>query len=345
MSTTAAPDAVRPRARSRTGSVRVLLLLLLAVGGAVVLSLMIGSRLVPPADVVSALLRDDDSETTTLVRELRVPRTLIGLLVGLGLGAAGALMQGHTRNPLADPGLLGISAGSAFAVVLGIFVFGVTTTIGYAWFALVGAGLAAVVVFAIGSTRGGPDPLSLVLAGSAVSALLFALTQGIVLRDLETLDDYRFWVVGSVQGRQLEVFWQVLPFMVVGLVLAAVGAASLNLLQLGDDVARSLGLNPVLHKALGIAAVMLLAGGATAAAGPIVFVGLVVPHVARLLTGPDFRWLLPYSALLGALLVMLTDVVGRVVAPPGELQVGIVMALVGGPVFVLLVRRMRMVGL
>ncbi|MBA3782079.1 MAG: iron ABC transporter permease, partial [Nocardioides sp.] len=175
--------------------------------------------------------------------------------------------------------------------------------------------------------------------------LLAALTQAIVLRDIEVLDSYRFWVVGSTAGRDLDVFWQVAPFLAAGVLLAAISAPGLNLLQLGDDVARSLGMHPMRHKVIGVTAVMLLAGGATAACGPIAFLGLVVPHIARFLAGVDYRWVVPYAGLLGALLLVLTDTLGRVIARPGEVQVGIVMALVGGPVFVFLVRRTRMVKL
>lgn len=198
-------------------------------------------------------------------------------------------------------------------------------------------------MFAIGSTRGGPDPVSLVLAGAAVSALLAAFTQVVVLRDIDTLDAYRFWAVGSVAGRGMDVFWEVLPFIVVGLVLAAMSSSTLNLLQLGDDVAVSLGLHPMRHKAIGVLGVMMLAGAATAACGPVGFVGLVVPHVARYFAGVDYRWVIPYSGFIGGLLLVVADVVGRVVVRPGELQVGIVMALIGGPVFIYLVRRTRMV--
>ena len=309
------------------------------------LSLAVGSRTIPVGTVVDVLFRPDGTDASTIIHELRIPRTVLALVVGIALGIAGALMQGHTRNPLADPGLLGVQAGAAFAVVLGIYAFHVTSLTGYAWFSLVGAGLAAAAVFAIGSTRGGPDPVSLVLAGAAVTALLSALTQGIVLRDLDTLDAYRFWAVGSVNGRGMEVFWEVLPFIVVGLVLAAVSATSINLLQLGDDVARSLGMHPVRHKVIGVLGVMLLAGAATAACGPIAFVGLVVPHVARFFGGVDYRWVIPYSGLIGGLLLLLADVIGRVIVRPGELQVGIVMAIVGGPLFIALVRRTRMVKL
>ncbi len=324
---------------------RGIVLLTLALLSAGVLGLMIGSRSIGPGAVLSALLVPDGGEISTIVHELRLPRTVLAIAVGSALGVGGALMQGHTRNPLADPGLLGVTAGASFAVVLGIFVFGVTSLTGYAWFSMAGAGLAAAAVFAIGSSRGGPNPVSLVLAGAAVSALLLSLTQAIVLRDLDTLDDYRFWNVGSTAGREFDVIVQVAPFIVVGLVLAAISAPGLNLLQLGDDVATSLGMHPTRHKVLGIATVMLLTGAATAACGPIAFVGLVVPHLARFAAGVDYRWLMPYAALIGGLLLTLGDILGRVVVRPGELQVGIVMALAGGPVFVYLVRRARMVSL
>jgi len=176
-----------------------------------------------------------------------------------------------------------------------------------------------------------------------VSALLAALTQTVILRDVDTLDAYRFWAVGSVSGRGMDVFWEVLPFMVTGLVLAALSASTLNLLQLGDDVAVSLGMHPMRYKIIGVLGVMLLTGAATAACGPVGFVGLVVPHVARHFAGVDYRWVIPYAGFIGGLLVVLADVIGRVVVRPGELQVGIVMALIGGPVFIYLVRRTRMV--
>lgn len=327
----------------RRRQLRVLGLLGLAVVVVGLLSLALGSRAISPVRVLEVLLDDDGSEAATIVHALRVPRTVLCIAVGIGLGVAGALMQGHTRNPLADPGLLGVEAGAACAVVIAIYTLGIEDLAGYAWFALAGAGLAAVAVFAIGTTRRGPDPVSLVLAGAAVSAFLFAITQAIVVRDAQTLDSYRFWVVGSASGRSLDVFWQVLPFLLVGLLLAAASTPGLNLLQLGDDVAASLGVSPFRQKALGVAAVMMLAGAATAACGPIGFVGLVVPHVARRLGGVDYRWVVPFSGLLGALLVLGTDIVGRLVVPPAELQVGIVMMLVGGPAFVFLVRRSRAV--
>jgi iron complex transport system permease protein len=333
------------RSATRRGSVRGLVVLTALLVLACLVSLAVGSRNLPLGTVVDVLFRPDGTDASTIIHELRIPRTVLALVVGLALGIAGALMQGHTRNPLADPGLLGVEAGAAFAVVIGIYAFGVTSLTGYAWFSLVGAGLAAAAVFAIGSTRGGPDPVSLVLAGSAVTALLGALSQGVVLRDIDTLDAYRFWAVGSVNGRGMEVFWEVLPFIAVGLLLAAVSASSLNLLQLGDDVAKSLGMHPMRHKVIGVLGVMMLAGAATAACGPIAFVGLVVPHVARFFGGVDYRWVIPYSGLIGGLLLLIADVLGRVIVRPGELQVGIVMAIIGGPLFIALVRRTRMVKL
>lgn len=345
--TSTAPHPVAPTApqlpQLRRGSVRglVVLTVLLVLAGLV--SLAVGSRPISLGTVIDVLFHPDGSDASTIVHDLRIPRTVLAIAVGISLGIAGALMQGHTRNPLADPGLLGVQSGAAFAVVIGIYLFNVQDLTGYAWFSLAGAGLAAAAVFAIGSTKGGPDPVSLVLAGTAVSALLASLTQTVILRDVDTLDAYRFWAVGSVAGRGMDVFWQVLPFMVVGLFLAALSASTLNLLQLGDDVAVSLGMHPMRHKVIGVLGVMMLTGAATAACGPIVFVGLVVPHVARHFAGVDYRWVIPYSGLIGGLLVVIADVIGRVVVRPGELQVGIVMAVVGGPVFIYLVRRTRMV--
>lgn len=345
-STTSAPP--RPPGspiKTRTGSAAGVLALLFAVAAVGVLSLMVGSRTIAPGTVLDVLFDPNGGEVSGIVHGLRVPRTVLTLLVGLSLGVAGALMQGYTRNPLADPGLLGITAGASFAVVLGIFAFGITGVFGYTWMALIGAGLGAAAVFGLGSSRGGPSPLTLVLAGSAISALLGALTTTIVVRDANTLDEYRFWVVGSASGRGLDVAAQVAPFMALGLLLGACCIPALNLLQLGEDVASALGLHTTRGKVVGITAVMLLTGAATAACGPTAFVGLVVPHAARFFAGVDYRWLVPYAGLFGALLVTLADIAGRVLARPGELQVGIVMALIGGPVFVALVRRSRMVRL
>ena len=309
-------------------------------------SLAVGTRPIGIGAVWQALWAPTGTEEDVIVRGLRVPRTILGIAVGLALGVAGALMQGHTRNPLADPGLLGVSAGAALAVVVGIYAFGVTTLVGYVWFAFAGAFAASVAVFVLGSLGpGGVSPVSLALAGVAVTALLGALTSAIILVDVSTLDAYRFWSVGALAGRGADVAVEVAPFVVIGLVIGLAGAPGLNLLALGDDVARGLGQNIALIRWSGLVAITLLTGAAVAACGPIAFLGLVVPHIARALTGPDHRWLLPAAGLTGAVLLLVADVVGRVVARPGELQVGIVLALVGAPFFITLVRRRRLVAL
>ncbi|MDK3255370.1 FecCD family ABC transporter permease [Blastococcus capsensis] len=343
-----ARDAARPSApRLRARRLGTLLLLLVLVVAAVLVSIAVGTRSIGIGEVWGALLDSSpDTDEAVIVRELRVPRTVLGFMVGAALAVAGALMQGHTRNPLGDPGVLGVTAGASLAVVLAISLLGITTPGGYVWFAFAGALVSMVLVYAIGSAgRGGATPVTLALAGAALSALLFALVRAIVVADEQTLDSFRFWVVGSLAGRDAAVSWQVAPFLAVGLVLALVNAPALNLLGLGEDVARGLGQRIWLARAVGLAAITLLAGAATAAAGPIAFLGLVVPHAVRALTGPDHRWLLPCSALLGAALLLVADVVGRIVARPGELQVGIVLALIGAPFFIALVRRRRTAGL
>ncbi len=327
---------------------RVALLLVLAAAVVVcaLLSVAVGAKPIPLGDVWSALVDPAGGENDIVVRSLRIPRTVLGIVVGIALGLAGALMQGHTRNPLAEPGILGVNAGAAFAVVFAIYTLGITSPYGFIWFAFAGALVASVVVFVIGSLgRASATPVTLALAGTAVTVFLFALVQALVLLDQQTLDVYRFWVVGGLAGRGPALIIQVLPFLVAGILLALANAPALNTLSLGEDVARALGQSVAATRIVGVAAITLLAGGAVAAAGPIAFLGLVVPHIARYLGGPDHRWLLPYSALLGAVLMLLADVVGRVVVRPGELQVGIVLAIVGAPFFIALVRRRRLMTL
>ncbi|MFC6088044.1 iron ABC transporter permease [Saccharothrix sp. BKS2] len=326
-----------------------LLVLLGALSGVLVLvalvSLAVGARDIPPDEVWRALTAPTGAENDLVVRGLRVPRTALGVAAGAALGVGGALMQGHTRNPLADPGILGVTQGASFAVVLSIFTLGVDNLYGYVWSAFAGALVASVVVFLLGSGRSGPTPVTLALAGAAVSALMTGLVSALVLLDRQSLDAFRFWQVGGLAGRELSVLWQVLPFLLVGLALAAFNAGGLNALALGDEVARSLGHRVVATRVVGVVAITLLVGGAVAACGPIGFLGLVVPHVARALTGPDHRWLLPFSAVVGAVVLLAADVVGRVLARPGELDVGIVMALLGAPFFIALVRRRKLVRL
>lgn len=311
---------------------------------ALVASLAIGAKSIPWSTVFEAFINYDPANTDLLIiRELRVPRTLLGLIVGLALGAAGALMQGVTRNPLADPGLLGVNAGAAFAVVLAIWLFGIRTILGLVWFAFIGAAIASVVVYLLGSGgRSGATPVRLALAGAALAALLGAMTRGVTLIDQATLDQFRFWAVGSFSGRTEGIAAQVAPFIVVGLIFALAVARQLNALALGEDAARGLGTHVGQAQAASVIGITLLTGAAVAAAGPIGFIGLVVPHVARSFFGPDQRWLLPASALLGSVFLLMADTLGRIVARPSEIQVGIMTAAIGGPVFIYLVRRTRM---
>ncbi|MDN5748904.1 MAG: iron chelate uptake ABC transporter family permease subunit [Pseudonocardia sp.] len=338
---TARPAPVRRSVRRRR--LVGLALLLAGLVGCCLLSVAVGAKPIPLGVVWDALLAPDGSANDIIVRELRIPRTVLGLVAGAALGLAGALMQGHTRNALADPGIFGVNAGAAFLVVIGIYVFGVADPLGYVWFALTGAAVASAAVFVLASIgRGGPTPVTLALAGAAISALLAALTSAVILVDVATLDAYRFWAVGSLAGRDGEVLTNVVWFIAAGALIALASAPALNALSLGDDVARALGHSVQRTRVTGIVAIALLAGGATAACGPIAFIGLVVPHVVRTFTGPDYRWLLPASALSGSVLILVGDVLGRVVVRPGELQVGIVLALVGAPVFIQLVRRRKM---
>ncbi len=311
----------------------------------VVASLAIGSRQVPFGEVVAAFTAYDGSDEHAIVRDLRVPRTELGLLVGAALGAAGALMQGATRNALAEPGILGVNAGAAFAVVVAIDVLGIGSVTGYAAFALLGAGATAAAVLVLGATGRGAGAVSLALAGAVLTFLLVSLTSAVLVFDAQTLDEFRQWVVGSIAGRDAGVTLSVLPLIAAGLVIALGAGRSLNALALGDDVARSLGQHVARARLLASVGFVLLAGGAVAAAGPIAFVGLAVPHIARVFTGPDYRWVIPYSVVLGAVLLLAGDVLGRVVARPADLGVGIVTGLLGAPFFIWLVRRRKLVAL
>jgi iron complex transport system permease protein len=308
------------------------------------MSVAYGSKPMALSSVWDAIWNFDPTiDDHLIVRDLRLPRTLVGLLVGVALGLSGAVMQGVTRNPLADPGILGVDAGAALAVVIAINTFGITSFSGYIWFAFLGAGIASVAVYFLGSLgRAGATPIKLALAGAALSALFGSFTSAVLLLDVATLDQFRFWAVGSLVGRDIEVVMQVVPFIIVGVVLAMSTARSLNTLAMGDDVARSLGQRVGLARATSAFAVVILAGAATAVAGPIGFVGLTIPHVARAITGPDYKWVLPWSLVLAPVLLLTSDVVGRIIARPGEIQVGIITAFVGAPFFIMLVRRRKL---
>ncbi|WP_423832624.1 FecCD family ABC transporter permease [Streptomyces manipurensis] len=329
------------RRRRVVGSLTLITILL----GAVVVSLAVGARALGPGEVWHGLTAapDPDQRLTDIrliVQTVRVPRTVLAVVAGVALGVAGALIQGCTRNPIADTGLLGVNSGASFAVVTVIAAFGFADPFQYVWFAFLGAAVAGVVVFGLASIgHGAGNPLTLALAGQGVTVFLAAMTTAVALSDQASLNALRFWNAGSVAGVGFGVIWPVTAFVAAGLVLALTTLPAVNLLNLGDDVARGLGVNIALTRAVGIVAITLLAGAATAACGPIAFLGLMVAHVARRLTGPDYRWLVPYAGLLGAIVLLVCDIAGRLVVRPGELDAGVVVALLGAPSFAFMVWR------
>jgi len=303
-------------------------------------SITLGAADITPEVVFAALFSFDQSEFDHLIiQTVRLPRVLAGALVGAGLAVAGAIMQGLTRNPLADSGILGINAGAAFAVVLAVYMLGNPSLSVYAIAALIGAAIAAVFVYGIGSMgRGGPTPLRLTLAGVILTAFVSSLTTAILIQDQETLDQIRFWTAGSLAGREIPLLVQTAPIILAGIVGSFLISRQITTISLGEDVAKGLGQNTLRVKLYGAAMVVLLAGGAVALAGPIGFVGLIIPHVARFLVGVDYRWIIPYSAVLGGLLVTIADVAARIALRPQELPVGIMMAILGAPFFIYLAR-------
>jgi len=313
----------------------------------VVLSLTVGARPIAFETMWNAVVAFDPNSTEhRIIWDLRLPRTLAGLLVGAALGLAGAVLQGATRNPLADPAILGIHSGASLFVVVGVAMFGLSQLSGYVWFAFAGAAAAMLVVYSVASLgREGATPIKLALAGAATNAVMQSFISAILLTSTRTLDEVRFWQVGSLAGRSMDIVLQVSPFLVAGAILALASARMLDGLAMGEDVARALGQKVGLSRAVAALAAVVLAGASTAAAGPIAFVGLTVPHVARAITGPTYRWILPYSMLLAPILLLGADVLGQVIAPPGEVQVGIVTAFLGAPFFIALVRRRKLASL
>lgn len=330
----------RPQRRSRAALTTGLVVLLGVLALVCFFSITMGARGVGLSTIWKAFNDYDPTNAAeTVIRELRVPRTLIGIFAGAGLGLCGAILQGVTRNPLADPGILGIASGSATAIVFGIMVLGTQSVSTYVWFAFVGAGVATVTVYGIASFgREGATPVKLALAGAAVGAILSSITSAIVMTNVSALNELRFWQVGALSGRYFPVFWQTLPFLLVGIVLALGAGRALNGLALGEDLAKALGQRVPLTRATMFVIVALLCGAATSACGPIVFVGLIVPHLARMFCGPDYRWILAYSLLLTPIVMLVADIIGRVIVSPGELQVGVVLGVIGAPFFILLVR-------
>ncbi|MGW3624285.1 FecCD family ABC transporter permease [Streptomyces sp. NPDC000880] len=306
---------------------------------AVLLSLAVGARAIAPSAVLDALLHGGHGDAE-VVRQLRVPRTLIGVMVGAALALAGTVLQGITRNPIADPGILGISQGASVGVVLAIAFAGIHTLTGYVWFAFAGAAFASVAVYAIASSgRGGATPVKLALGGAAINALLVSVTMAVLTTKAAALDEFRFWQVGSVAGRDAEVVGQIWPFLLVGMVLVMSVARALDALALGEDVAKGLGQKVATVRIVGGVGATVLTGAGVAAAGPIAFIGLAVPHIARAIVGGDHRWVLPMAALIGPVMLLVSDVIGRVIFPPSEIPAGVMTALIGVPFLVTLVRR------
>jgi len=302
---------------------------------------MVGTRSVGWFDISAALAGKVDTIGRAAVA-VRIPRTLLAVVAGAALGLSGAVMQGVTRNPLADPGILGVNMGASLAVVIGVAWFNITSAEAYIWTAILGAGCAAVFVYCIGSLgRGKATPLKLALAGAATSVAFSSLVIAVVLPRNDIAGGIRSWQIGGVGGATFERIMPVLPFLVIGFAISLLSARKLNSLALGDELAAGLGERVALARAVASLGAILLCGATTAICGPIGFVGLVVPHLCRQLVGVDHRWLLPFATVAGACLLVAADIVGRIVARPAELDVGIVTALVGAPFFIAIVRRQR----
>lgn len=308
----------------------------------IVSSLMLGARVVSYQELMDGLFyTNQDSYGANVVRK-RISRTVFSLCCGVALGIAGVLMQAVTRNPLSDPSILGVNTGATLFVVIGITLFNITTAGEYIWLALIGASITAVFVFGIGSMgRGGATPIKLLLAGAATSAALSSLVTAIIIPSAYAQDQFRFWQVGSVGSGNWDSIKIFLPFLIVGLLIAFISAPALNALALGDDVATSLGVRPGILRAFAIIAGVVLCGAATALAGPIGFIGLLATHAMRFVIGPDLRFLIPMSALAGAIILTFSDVVGRLIASPGELEVGILTAFIGAPILIILAKKSK----
>lgn len=338
------PTATANKSTSHPARTRILVMPVLVglLVVSMVLSLALGANTLGLHRILDTLAGGGDAESRYVVWDLRIPRTVAGLFVGAALGVSGALIQAFTRNPLADPGILGVNAGAAFFVALGVAFLGITSISGYVWLAFAGALLVTVAVYIIGSSgRGAADPIRLTLAGVAIAAVLSGITTGMTLSNPEAFDQMRNWNAGTLLGRGFDVLVPVLPFIAVGLLLALTIAPGLNSIALGEDVARAQGVNVTRVRVVVIVAGTLLAGSATAIAGPISFVGLMIPHVVRWMFGPDQRVIMTASIILAPTLLLLSDILGRLLIRPGEMPVGIVTAFLGAPVLIVLVRRRK----
>ena len=323
---------------SKSKSTVIYLLSFILLGMCILASLAWGSRYIHFSEVINSLTQSKDMSFNALVVRERIPRTVFSLIAGASLGVSGALMQSITRNPIADPSILGVNTGASLFVVIGITFFNLSTANGYIWFALVGAAITAICVYGIASIgAGGITPIKLALAGSAVSAILSSLVSLIILPRADVMDAYRFWQVGSLSGA----IKAVLPFLIVGFVISIVSTPALNALSLGDELATGLGVNTGLVRILCAIAGVILCGATTAIAGPIGFVGLMIPHTIRLIFGSDMKNLIPMSAIGGAIILTISDVIGRIIGSPSELEVGIITAFLGAPILIIIARKAK----
>ncbi|MBE9008051.1 iron ABC transporter permease [Fortiea sp. LEGE XX443] len=334
--TTTLPRGIKKSELSPLVGLLVGLIILLII---LVFSVTLGAAEIPLDKILASFVAFDGSYEHLVIQSVRLPRSLVGILVGAALAVSGALMQGLTRNPLADPGILGIESGAALAVVTTIFVFGSSSLSVITVVAFLGAGVTAITVYFVGSLgRGGPTPLNLTVAGAALTALISSLTTAILIVSQSTLEEIRFWLAGSLAGRDANILLQVLPFVIIGLVVAFALGRQITTMSLGEDVAKGLGQQTAWIKIITAISVVLLAGSSVALAGPIGFIGLVVPHIVKFFIKADYRWILPYSAVMGAILILIADIAARLLLKPQELPVGVMTALVGAPFFVYLAK-------
>lgn len=317
-----------------------LIVFLLLLAAAMACSVIFGLHTYSWDQVISSYTAFNGSNEHIIIRTTRIPRALIAAIVGASLAVAGALMQAITRNPLASPSVFGVNAGAAFAIVMAVAVFDVSGLTTFTWIAFLGAAVSAGGVFFLGSIgRDGMTPIKITLAGSAMSAFFASLTQGILLANGKAFDQVLIWLVGSVAGRTMDMLQAVYPYMLIGLLASFLLAPHINVLAMGDDVAKGLGQRTMMIKTLAALVIVVLAGGSVSVAGPVVFVGIIIPHIARFLVGIDYRWLLPYSAVMGALLLVGADIGARFIAMPKEVPVGVTTALIGVPFFVYIARK------
>ena len=307
-----------------------------------VFSISLGAKNIAFSKVVDVLLGNDPDSLEAAIISQRIPRTVFGILAGGALGISGALMQSITRNPIADPSILGVNTGASLFVVAGIAFFNITVAYQYIWLGITGAGVTAVFVYSVASMgKDGATPLKLALSGSAVSIVLGSLVSTIMLPNNRVMEAFRFWLVGSIGSATWENIMLIGPFLLVGFITSTFISGYLNNLALGDEAATALGTNVVMTRTIGALSSVLLCGATTALAGPIGFVGLIIPHIIRLIFGSEMSKMLPLSFLGSAILMLISDVIGRIISLPGETEVGIVTAVIGAPVFILAIRKGR----